>query len=189
MISVPFFWTSGISKGKTNDAYILLRCQRRERGTYREVMAAKKRSAGWTVADLSHCQGHHIPWYKIKCLMYQLTVRVPNRINPRRFTWNLQSPPMSSVLSKQTGSRPSSRQHLIDVSPLTPAPITAILLLVVMVSGERHRAGSPESVLKNGRQKTESTQQFTPFKKRPRPRHPNKTCNKCLWRSQSLLSS
>lgn len=63
-------------------------------------------------------------------------------LNPRRLTWNLQSPPMSSVLSKQTGSKPSSRQHLIDVSPLTPAPITAILLWV-MVSGALRRAGSP----------------------------------------------
>lgn len=44
---------------------------------------------------------------------------------------------MSSVLSKQMGSKPSSRQHLIDVSPLAPAPITAILFLV-MVSRDLH---------------------------------------------------
>lgn len=42
-------------------------------------------------------------------------------------TLNLQRPPMSSLLSKHVGSRPSSRQPLMLVTPEGPAPITATL--------------------------------------------------------------
>lgn len=40
-------------------------------------------------------------------------------------TLNLHKPPMSSLLSKQTGSRPSSRQDLMEARPALPPPITA----------------------------------------------------------------
>lgn len=40
-------------------------------------------------------------------------------------TLNLQRPPMSSLLSKQTGSRPSSTQIFIQARPELPAPTTA----------------------------------------------------------------
>jgi len=40
-------------------------------------------------------------------------------------TSNLQSPPMSLVLSKQTGSSPSCRQALMAQSPLLPPPMMA----------------------------------------------------------------
>lgn len=46
-------------------------------------------------------------------------------------TANFHSPPMSSLLSKQVGSRSSSKQHLIEDRPLTPAPITATFLTMV----------------------------------------------------------
>lgn len=36
--------------------------------------------------------------------------------------------PISSVLSKHTGSSTSSKQHFIAVNPLTPAPITATFM-------------------------------------------------------------
>lgn len=42
---------------------------------------------------------------------------------------------MSSVLSKQTGSKPSSRQHLMEESPLVPPPITATLFFVMVSRG------------------------------------------------------
>lgn len=76
-------------------------------------------------------------------------------LRDRRLTWNLQSPPISALLSKQTGSRPSSRQHLIEERPLTPPPITAILFLV-MVSRDLHLVSSGSLILKEW-QKTEST--------------------------------
>lgn len=40
-------------------------------------------------------------------------------------TLNLHRPPMSWLLSKQVGSRPSSKQDLMLVRPEIPAPITA----------------------------------------------------------------
>lgn len=40
-------------------------------------------------------------------------------------TLNLHRPPMSSLLSKQTGSKPSSTQILIQARPELPPPITA----------------------------------------------------------------
>lgn len=40
-------------------------------------------------------------------------------------TLNLHMPPMSSLLSKQTGSKPSSTQILIQARPELPAPTTA----------------------------------------------------------------
>lgn len=46
-------------------------------------------------------------------------------------TLNLHSPPISSVLSKQVGSSPSSTQHFREISPLTPAPITATFFAMV----------------------------------------------------------
>jgi hypothetical protein len=46
-------------------------------------------------------------------------------------TANFHSPPKSLVLSKQVGSRFSSKQHLIEDRPLTPAPITATFLAMV----------------------------------------------------------
>lgn len=46
-------------------------------------------------------------------------------------TVNLHSPPRSSLLSKQVGSSPSSRQHLTDARPLTPAPTIATRLAMV----------------------------------------------------------
>lgn len=42
-------------------------------------------------------------------------------------TVNCHSPPMPSLFSKQVGSSPSSRQHLMEASPLTPAPTIATL--------------------------------------------------------------
>lgn len=41
------------------------------------------------------------------------------------FTSNLQSPPMSPVLSKQMGSSPSCRQALMAHNPLLPPPMMA----------------------------------------------------------------
>lgn len=46
-------------------------------------------------------------------------------------TANFHSPPKSLLLSKQVGSRSSSKQHLIEDRPLTPAPITATFLAMV----------------------------------------------------------
>lgn len=46
-------------------------------------------------------------------------------------TANFHSPPKSLLLSKQVGSRPSSKQHLMDDRPLIPAPITATFLAMV----------------------------------------------------------
>ena len=46
-------------------------------------------------------------------------------------TVNFHSPPMSLLLSKQMGSRSSSKQHLMEDRPLTPAPITATRLAMV----------------------------------------------------------
>lgn len=46
-------------------------------------------------------------------------------------TVNLQRPPRSSLLSKQVGSRPSSRQHLMEARPPTPAPTIATVLAII----------------------------------------------------------
>lgn len=70
-------------------------------------------------------------------------------------TSNLHSPPMSLLLSKQTGSSPSSRQALMAHSPLLPPPMTATRLamppcatqpqpgpLVAWLYGARRRGGA-----------------------------------------------
>ena len=49
-------------------------------------------------------------------------------LQPARLTSNLHSPPMSPLLSKQTGSSPSSRQALMAHSPLLPPPMMATRL-------------------------------------------------------------
>lgn len=50
-------------------------------------------------------------------------------------TLNCHSPPMSSVLSKQVGSSPSSTQHFREIRPLTPAPIIATFFAMVFCQG------------------------------------------------------
>ena len=49
-------------------------------------------------------------------------------------TLHLHSPPLSSLLSKHTGSSPSSRQHLMQARPEQPAPITATRLVIVSLT-------------------------------------------------------
>lgn len=51
-------------------------------------------------------------------------------------TVNLHSPPRSSLLSKQVGSSPSSRQHLMEARPLTPAPTIATRLAMFFCMGK-----------------------------------------------------
>lgn len=95
-------------------------------------------------------------------------------------TWNLQSPPMSSVLSKQTGSRPSSTQHLMEESPLTPPPITAILFLV-MLSRDLHlwvNVAYPKERMTKDKKHTS----VNIFQGRPWPWHSNKFCTRAALR-------
>lgn len=42
---------------------------------------------------------------------------------------NFHNPPMLEHFSKQTGSSPSSKQHLMETKPLTPAPIMATFIV------------------------------------------------------------
>lgn len=97
-------------------------------GLKSEVTAAR--------AEFSH--GLALP-YSLDRIMNRTGVeRSPSALG--RFTWNLHSPPMSSDLSKQTGSKSSSRQLLMQESPLAPDPITAILFLVMVLHplAQRH---------------------------------------------------
>ena len=48
-------------------------------------------------------------------------------------TLNLHRPPMSSLLLKQTGSSPSSRQHLIQARPELPPPTIATRRVILQL--------------------------------------------------------
>lgn len=62
--------------------------------------------------------GTHVCWLDSR-------VRARNGIAVIMRRAHLQRPPISSSASKHVGERPSSKQHLIAVMPLAPAPITA----------------------------------------------------------------
>ena len=62
--------------------------------------------------------------------------------DPYKLASNLHSPPMSSLLSKHTGSRPSSRQVLIQTRPEAPAPITSTRRTIVV-----HFNGKKETII------------------------------------------
>lgn len=91
--------------------------------------------AVWSKSDQS-CLGNPsirlISSYASPCNSSTICVR--NKIS---HTLNLHSPPISSVLSKQVGSSPSSTQHFREIRPLTPAPITATFFAMVSC----HRVG------------------------------------------------
>lgn len=70
---------------------------------------------------------------------------------------------MSPVLSKQTGSKPSSKQHLMELSPLTPAPITAILF-GVMVSGDLPPCSDRDSFYRRDDKRQEAHNSSASFK-------------------------
>lgn len=69
----------------------------------------------------------------------QISVDQASGSSPSPLTLNLHSPPMSSLLSKQVGSRPSSRQLLMLVRPEEPAPITHTQTYRPSAEGGRHR--------------------------------------------------
>lgn len=54
-----------------------------------------------------------------------------------RLALNFHSPPMSSLLSKQVGIMPSSRQAFMLVRPEGPAPITATLCTIMELQQEK----------------------------------------------------
>ena len=74
-------------------------------------------------------------------------------------TVNFHSPPMSLLLSKQMGSRCSSKQHLMEDRPLTPAPITATRL--AMVCSEWYRLSRASSYDKARREPSSQNSTFT----------------------------
>lgn len=74
--------------------------------------------ACWYIIDLPTDDNINFPIYCISC--------IPNYyVGLSPLTLNFHMPPMSSLLSKQTGSRPSSTQTLIQTRPELPAPTTA----------------------------------------------------------------
>lgn len=76
-----------------------------------------------------------------------------NKVVETPLTVNLHRPPRSSLLSKQVGSRPSSRQHLMEARPLTPAPTIATRLAMLSCVGKMRQSflliigGSPTPFL------------------------------------------
>ena len=69
------------------------------------------------------------------CTSPALFQQAHNKAVEAPLTVNLHSPPRSSLLSKQVGSSPSSRQHLMEARPLTPAPTVATRLAMLSCVG------------------------------------------------------
>lgn len=81
----------------------------------------------WAFWDLSS----RSEWELIGCDLQRKPSFYLSRPRDGPLTENFHRPPTSLLLSKQMGSIPSSRQHLIAAKPLTPAPTMATLLPMV----------------------------------------------------------
>lgn len=84
---------------------------------------------------------------------FPLVTATTQSLQPARLTSNLHSPPMSPLLSKQTGSSPSSRQALMAHSPLLPPPMMATRL-AMLPSDALPRPAQPGFMAYGGEQPT-----------------------------------
>lgn len=87
----------------------------------------------WAFCDLPS----RSEWELFRCDLQRKPSFYLSRPRDGPLTENFHRPPTSLLLSKQMGSIPSSRQHLIAAKPLTPAPTMATLL--PMVDGMKTR--------------------------------------------------
>lgn len=81
----------------------------------------------WAFCDLPS----RSEWKLFRCDLQRKPSFFLSRPRDGPLTENFHRPPTSLLLSKQMGSIPSSRQHLIAAKPLTPAPTMATLLPMV----------------------------------------------------------
>lgn len=98
--------------------------------------------------------GRSVSWEKFYFFSHPCSLsRQTHRTAPSPpLTVNLHSPPRSSLLSKHVGSSPSSRQHLMEARPLTPAPTIATRLAMFSCVGKAKQSflftsGSPTPCL------------------------------------------
>lgn len=80
-------------------------------------------------------------WKKFNLFLHQSTLfqQTHNKVMETLLTVNLHSPPRSSLLSKQVGFSPSSRQHLMEARPVAPAPTIATRLAMLSCVGTMKR--------------------------------------------------